>query len=578
MAIPNNIESCDVGAVTPTSILTEIYRAFNRTSIMKLTINTEVYDLLHLAFPTLNTKRALDKYCKVLNEMLFHSSFWHDPTDPNYDPNHYSLSMKTLLQKGGRLGSKRIWLHSWLMDNAPLIKVVTKGSNLTQLVSQITLTDLTSLHDPLSEDTDMPYTNDPAIDNHISSGDEQAIFDYLYPELTEPHINFITKEDVKELFDPIKINVQSVKAYIEWLDSGVKVKHELKVKYRRHARILIAVANICDGIFFQRKSPSAFGRMYYTGLSMQSVNKLLRKAAIGNAYEYDIYCSAMSWKAGFADDAIKYYGLEGTKEDHIASLLVYLSHRTEFTEKLRNDVFLSNTKLSTEKQIQLLKQALTAISFGARSNKATRYYNRRGEEVYGSISEIIKVTAERHRFLDHELVKGFIASQELLDNYLFEMGKLADVTTLDCVKTPSGRISKSKVIAYLYQQSETEIMDLVKKIAIGRGHKLLASIHDCVIFRHRLGSELMEEILYSIREKTGNKLIKFTFTKLEPFVSLKAIKQQEAEAAEHAAWIKREEQKARELDPSWFANNEPQQTEEERLIAMLNEVASQSIY
>jgi len=541
---------------------------------MNLTINTEVYTLLHESFPKSNTKRALDNYCKVLNKMLFHSSFWHDPTDPNFNPDHYSLSVKELLQKGGRLGPKRIWLHSWLMDNAPLIRVVVKGSNLTQLVSQIVLTDLTSLHDPLSEDTDMPYTNDPAIDNHISNGDEQAIFSYLYPELTEPHIDHITDEEVKELFDPIRINVKSVMAYIEWLDSGVRVKHELKVKYRRHARILIAVANICNGIFFQRKSPSAFGRMYYTGLSMQSVNKLLRKAAIGNAYEYDIYCSAMTWKAGFADDAIKHFGLSGDKSEHIAALLVYLSHRTEFTEQLRADVFLQDCKLSTEKQVKLLKQALTAISFGARANKATKYYNKRGEEVYGSLSEIIKVTAERHRFLDHELVKGFIASQDLLDNYLYHIGKEAGVTSLTCVKTPAGRTSKSKVIAYLYQQSETQIMDIVKSMAIARGHRVLASIHDSVVFKNRLGIELMDDILYTIREHTGNKLFKFTFTKLEPFVSLKLIKQQEEDAAIHANWIKQEEQKAREFDPSWFDANIDQLTEEERLIAMLNELTA----
>lgn len=72
------------------------------------------------------------------------------------------------------------------------------------------------------------------------------------------------------------------------------------------------------------------------------------------------------------------------------------------------------------------------------------------------------------------------------------------------LQTPSGRVSKSKVLAFFYQHSETQVMNVVREVAAKYERLPLACIHDAIFFRQRLGPELKSEIESEMRDQTAN--------------------------------------------------------------------------
>ena len=80
-----------------------------------------------------------------------------------------------------------------------------------------------------------------------------------------------------------------------------------------------------------------------------------------------------------------------------------------------------------------------------------------------------------------------------------------ELLALDWLKTASGRVSKSKVLAFLYQHAETKAMDLICSLAAKQGHFPIARVHDAVFFRSRLGPDLKQELEFKLHDATHNK-------------------------------------------------------------------------
>jgi hypothetical protein len=117
------------------------------------------------------------------------------------------------------------------------------------------------------------------------------------------------------------------------------------------------------------------------------------------------------------------------------------------------------------------------------------------------------------------------------------------------LKTASGRLSKSKVLSYLYQHAETNAMDMICTRASNQGKHPIARVHDAVFFKHRLGADLKHEIELDLQEATCNNYWHLNAKQLSRYtpVSLDAIK----EEGEHKQRMKLEELKAFE----YFQNN-----------------------
>ena len=284
-----------------------------------------------------------------------------------------------------------------------------------------------------------------------------------------------------------------------------QIRLDFKNLYLRHALTVLAVANHRGGYYLQRKKPSPFGRMYYQGVSVQSVNKELRRAMLGNCWEYDIRSSVVSWKMGFARSYLDSLSTKLELRKVFRTTLSFLDSKAEFMTMVRRYVFRDELKYSKELQLKILKQAFTAISFGARAIDKG-WSDGLGGWTNSAIVEIIQDKEVRDRFLNDEIVKEFIEEQGILDDFLYGVVKnqLPHLLELKILQTPSGKASKPKVLAYLYQQDETKVMNFIREMAKENGREPIANVHDAIFFKHRLGVELKTEIEYWLRQHDGN--------------------------------------------------------------------------
>ena len=116
---------------------------------------------------------------------------------------------------------------------------------------------------------------------------------------------------------------------------------------------------------------------------------------------------------------------------------------------------------------------------------------------------------------------GFIKEQGLLDDYLFNgiKQKRPDLLKLPYLQTQKGNASRSKCVAFLYQHQETLVKNIVRDAVVARGKTVLASIHDAIITKERLGVELTSEIEQLMQYETDNCYWRLGGTKLKRYAT-----------------------------------------------------------
>jgi hypothetical protein len=223
-----------------------------------------------------------------------------------------------------------------------------------------------------------------------------------------------------------------------------------------------------------------------------------------------------------------------------SATLLYLEDKADFMATVRYFVFTENSPVPKDLQPKLLKRAFTAISFGARQ-QAKGWPDASGNWNNPALVEILQNKDDRERFLAEKTVQLFIKEQNALDDYLYNHFKQLrpDLLKESYLQTASGRPSKAKVLAYLYQHGETQVMDIFRRAVLASGHKPLANVHDAIFFKRRLGVDLKSEVEWQMREQTGNPYWHLSASKLERYKprSLNA----ESDEAAHKARIAQEE-------------------------------------
>lgn len=515
--------------------------------MIKLTVDASVEEALRRAFPkpASSARRVLDKYIRQLEVMLF-EAMQRGQTPQQRKLKLYPISLQKLANRGGQIGPQKIRVHAWLRDNdLELVKTVVKGSNLSGEFSNVKLTSLVQMTNTLmlEEKKLSSELKDSEIDAYLCGDDVSNfdLFDLLYPDF---QLNWNATE-VSEIFDPVTIDQESIKNYIIWLSTKAdwigKEKKDLAI---RQARIILAVASVTDGVYLQRRKPSIFGRTYYEGTSVQNVNKELRRAMLGNCWEYDIRSSVVAWKMGFAQSYLDDHGLTQDLNQHFSATLCYLENKADFMATVRHFTFTKNSAVEKNFQLKLLKQAFTAISFGARQT-SKGWKTDAGEWNNPALVEILKSSEDRARFLADSNVQAFIREQNTLDSYLFNVIKQQMPQLLDQphLQTSSGRPSKAKVLAYLYQHGETQVMDIVREIAQAAERIPIANVHDAIFFKRKLSLDLRHEIELQMHERTGN-----------PFWHLSASEQKRFESRDFDALTLEHEHKNRMQEEEDFSS------------------------
>lgn len=513
--------------------------------MLKITVNPIVLQTLVNHFPKKNSaKRALDKYVSLL-EQQFTQSVMHGRSAWMNSNDLYSISLHKQRNRGGQIGANKIRLQNWLEDNdLELVEVSLLGSNMTKRLSVVRLTHLAHLSQAVTVFKTQTEEETAELRQLL---DDQSITNQQFFEKRYPEIESLTEAEIREMFDIVPIDMKSLRNYMHWIQhDATMIEGKKKFQIITQADAIMRVAQHTNGFYFQRKKESAFGRQYYSGTSVQNVNKELRRAMLGHCWEYDIRSSVFAWKMGHARECYETLKTSDTFEQVFSQTILFLEDKKDFMASLRYYTFKEDSNVPRDLQDKLLKQAVTAISFGAR--RGTNGWKKAdGEWSNPALVEIFKNNEERERFLNCPIIKKFISEQNMLDKFIYQTCREANppFMSLPEVRTQCGVLSKAKVIAYLYQHFETQVMDVVAEEIERRGRLVLARIHDAIIIDKRLGVDNKIEIEEVMRDATMNPYWHLTAKELEPFERPYSMDRDEIEA--HRARMVEAEREAREV-------------------------------
>lgn len=513
--------------------------------MIKLSTNSQVLTKLQQAFPTPanSASRALAKYVTALEGLLI-NAVQRGIAPAQRKLGLYPIPLHDLANKGGRIGPNKLRVHKWLKDNQlELVKTVEKGSKFTGEFSTVKLSSLVKLDDRMTVSCAAisQIKTDRELDSYLTgeTEDSHAVFKHLYPELDPCSIS-----GAEAGFDFVPVDIESLKAFVHWLGAGAEFgSKEKRQLILNQAKIVLAVSSINGAMFPQRIKRSPFGRTYYEGISVQNVHKELRRAMLGNCWEYDIRSSVVAWKMGYAKDLLLQANTEADVRLYFPATTLYLEDKADFMATVRYFTFAGNESLTEDFQLGLIKQALTAISFGAKST-GSGWTDSSGGWKNPALVNILKNQSERDQFLADPTVKAFIEEQRALDDFIFGLvkGSCPELLALSCLQTVSGRVSKSKVLSYLYQHAETHAMDLICSVAAQSAHVPIARVHDAIFFKSRLGPDLKQELEFKLQDATHNKYWHLSPKQLKRYqpVSIDAAHDEFL----HRQWIADEERRA----------------------------------
>jgi hypothetical protein len=337
------------------------------------------------------------------------------------------------------LGKNRNFVYlNWFQKHFPLIRIIRKG-----IPGTLTMTE------PLFE-----------IEIAAACQTPDAAFKTIY----EPYFAELLAwgDGDQSLVDYVEIDTRSLKAFIEGNIEASKKANNPRHLDALKANLIYAKTILKVSEYFESQgwvpgipqiiSESEFGRKYYKGVNLQNCPKVVRHAALGHCYQYDLHASVFAWRYATAkkiDPSIK-----------LPYTLEYLDEKDQRRRQLANVLDL---RVSYGKKIEIVKQLLTAIGFGSRvNNNGASWVDKTGTRQYVAINKIIKSPAARETLLTHPWLAGFIKEQTMLSKVIFNHYK-ETVRGIKCLEAENtgGRLSQNKVLAYLYQQDERRIMDIL---------------------------------------------------------------------------------------------------------------------
>jgi hypothetical protein len=469
--------------------------------MLKLTIDPIVLKTLKKAMPkTDKAERAIEKYVSVLEAHLNWSLLYLD-TNLYKWTKRFVVSTRQVMIGGGQfiINGKKQYLQDWLNENTLALFDIAEVGQVGKEYSHIKLTSLVEATDEL----DLAKLGKKEVNQIDAWLNDKTLNDEAFIENIFPDIyNF---EDVKEAYDPLEVDIVSLKRYITWLIKKAKHFNAIeKQRMLRQAYLVLRVVEITGGLFPQKKNLSFFGRNYYHGLSVQSVHTSLREAMLGDCYEYDLRSASVSWKLSFANDLLRSKKISNRLEDEFGATLFFLADKTAFIEYVINQTF-NNSTISDELKTDTIKTALTALGFGARMAKQG-WIDQSGKSMNPALVKIIKNKNERERFINCDLIILFMEEQKRLDDYIFKYFTQAvcpDLLKESKLQSNSGRASKNKIMAWLFQHAETHVMNLIAAEIGKTNNEVLARVHDAIFVRNKISEYDKEKLERLICKKTN---------------------------------------------------------------------------
>ena len=514
------------------------------TQTIKLTVSDVVLDAMKRAMPKTNkAELALCKYIDALEEHLEQSLMHMDDNMYKFFK-HFYVSTHNLSLDVGQfvIDGKRQYLDKWLESKGlNLIRVTTKGQKGGDY-SAVCLTEHVQMNDAM----DINQLRKKTIDELDTLLNDKSLTDTDFFYKLFPDFLTMTKAQINKHYDLCPINVKSLNQFIVFLTKRANMMNTVKKQMLiRQAKAIARIAQAGNNTLPMQKHASYFGRTYYTGrLNVQSIRKILRHAMLGDCFEYDIRLSVVAWKLGFTWQICSRNVITPKQfNSNFKTCLSYLGDKKKFRETVRHNTFGNGSNISLDMQLDVVKQALTAISFGARKT-AQGWIDKSGKKFNPAIVKIIADQTARNNFYACKEAASYIDENKQMDDIITEYAKenapeLLNDTEL---QTESGRISKSKLMSYLYQQSESIVMDIVRTEVNAVYKNILANVHDAIYIDAKLHSADKKRIELVMRRKTG---LQFWYLDEDKISGYKGISDEvRKEELAHKEFIKQQEQLA----------------------------------
>lgn len=390
-----------------------------------------VAQYIKLSYPNLRSDPYLiaDRYRRAVVKEIATNYRLRDPMDVKL--NLYPISTEKLYVACGRFGSAGKQVYWWpiLHKQFPLVEIKTKGSKNRSLSKAGTLTKAKVLF--------------------------EMDWEAEYIETIKDQV-----EAQPDAYDWAPIDLDSIGAFI--IESRVP-------SYQKSAMNIMAVAEQFKtdehtGRLPMLRKPAESGRVYYGGINLQNCPSTVRHAALGTHHSYDLRSSVYAWQLWMLrmiQDLGKYDTPNGTRCTR--ELLT-----DKYTVRNRLVETLVDTSGSVEHKLNIIKQALTAIGFGARKSNA--YYENDVLQTKG-LAGVIYDKGSRDAFCKHPWVVEFIAEQDAIGKQICDaVLELVPEYRTDPIVANNGKLSRKRLLAFLYQQAESKmikhVMDHVKDAEI----------------------------------------------------------------------------------------------------------------
>lgn len=474
--------------------------------MLKLEYSPKVTNALMKAFPRYTQEKAekkLSKYVNTLERLMRRAKI--NKQDLRKNRNFYELEAKILWDKTGQLGTPSVSLHKILMDNrVPLVintnhkrgkskelakfrktsLLTVKNESLLDLLRSMTISEVTHFLDNPPKD-DIDEINDYLKDFHSLSSIEQ-----------------------NELYDMVDVDIESLKNYIKKLaNRQIVIEYFKQESDADHAEYILRIAQLNNGQLPQLKFKSDFGRNYYKNLSVQNVSKRVREAFLGESWEYDCKSCSASWKMAFAQE---WYDskkrLRKSFEDSVCGLTLYLEYKSAFFDEVIDRSYLAEFPYSHEHKTATIKEAMTAIGFGAKLTMGS-WKASDGEIKSSSLLQVFDDdTALLRRFIDCTIVREYNDEQSNLNKYIVDKFS-SDATWI--AELEVSRLNRKRKpyklnqkISWLFQHAETLMMCIVRKKLQKLGKTVLANVHDAIVVKERLTKLELKTIEKLVRRIT----------------------------------------------------------------------------
>ena len=514
------------------------------TQTIKLIVSEVVFDAMKRAMPKTNkAELAFNKYANVLEQHLEQSLMHMDDNMYKFFK-HFYVSTHNLSLEVGQfvIDGKRQYLDKWLESKGlNLIRVITQGQKGGDY-STVCLTEHVQMNDAM----DINQLRKKTIDELDTLLNDKSLTDTDFFYKLFPDFLTMTKAQINKHYDLCPINVKSLNQFIVFLTKRANMMNTVKKQMLiRQAKAIARIAKAGNNTLPMQKHASYFGRTYYTGrLNVQSIRKILRHAMLGDCYEYDIRSSVVAWKLGFTWQICSRNGITPKEfNSNFKTCLSYLGDKKKFRETVRLNTFGNGSNISLDMQLDVVKQALTAISFGARKT-AQGWIDKSGKKFNPAIVKIIADQTARNNFYACKEAASYIDENKQMDDIITEYAKenAPELLTNTELQTGSGRISKSKLMSYLYQQSESIVMDIVRTEVTAVYKNILANVHDAIYIDAKLHSADKKRIEMVMRRKTG---LQFWYLDEDKISGYKGISDEvRKEELAHKEFIKQQEQLA----------------------------------